>query len=173
MTFASFFRVAELPKAPRVDIMTIYRKSIILPVTADQAFAWHEAPGAFTNLTPPWEKVEVIEQQGGIAVGAFVRVKINILGPVSVKAKYTHTAYEKGHLFVDEQESGPFKSWRHEHRFRNLANNRCELEDYIEFQAPLMSAWFVKMRLKKMFEYRHAVTLQAMEEISCAVIIQP
>jgi ligand-binding SRPBCC domain-containing protein len=173
MSLARFFRVAELLKAPKVDVMTVYRKSIILPVTADQVFAWHEAPGAFTNLTPPWEKVEVIEQQGGIAVGAFVRVKINILGPVSVTAKYRHTAYEKGHLFVDEQEAGPFKSWRHEHRFRNLANNRCELEDYIEFQAPPLSGWFVKMRLEKMFEYRHAVTLQAMEEISCAVIIEP
>jgi len=152
--------------------MAIFRKSITLPVTAAQAFAWHEAPGAFASLTPPWEKVVVIEQEGGITVGAFVRVKITLLGPIFVKAKYRHTAYDKGHLFVDEQESGPFKSWRHEHRFRDLSNNRCELEDHIEFQAPPMSAWFVKRKLEKMFEYRHAVTLKAMQEISGAVSIE-
>lgn len=152
--------------------MTIFRKSITLPVTAAQAFSWHELPGAFSSLTPPWEKVVVLEQQGGIAVGAFVRVKIGLLGPIYVKAKYRHTAYDKGQLFVDEQESGPFQSWRHEHRFRDLSNNRSELEDYIEFQSPLMSGWFVKRKLEKMFEYRHAVTLRAMEEIRSAVSIE-
>jgi ligand-binding SRPBCC domain-containing protein len=168
LSIARFFLVAKSSVVPSVESMAIFRKSIVLPVTAAQAFAWHEAPGAFASLTPPWEKVVVIEQEGGIAVGAFVRVKITLLGPIFMKAKYRHTAYDKGQLFVDEQESGPFQSWRHEHRFRDLPNNFCELEDHIEFKAPLMSAWFVVRRLEKMFEYRHAMTLQAMEKISGA-----
>jgi len=32
-------------------------------------FAFHESPGALEKLTPPWEKVTVIESPGSLAPG--------------------------------------------------------------------------------------------------------
>jgi len=34
------------------------------------AFHWHEREGALQRLTPPWEKVELLEKDEGIDVGA-------------------------------------------------------------------------------------------------------
>ena len=41
-----------------------------LPVSAEEAFAWHEREGAFERLSPPWERLEVLERSGGIRDGA-------------------------------------------------------------------------------------------------------
>ena len=140
--------------------MSIYRRIVKLPVSAARAFAWHEEEGAFEKLTPPWEKIEVLKAEGGIAVGAFIEVKVSVLGPIYIKARYRHTDYKEGTLFVDEQEKGPFLSWRHEHRFRDVGEGCSELDDHIEFVAPFGSAWLVKRRLERMFSFRHEVTLR-------------
>lgn len=142
--------------------MQVYRKIVKLPVSAAEAFAWHEQPGAFSKLVPPWEKVTLLDSGGGIAVGAFTKVKVGLLGPISMTALYRHVVYEKGRLFVDEQEKGPFLYWRHEHHFRDLPDGTCEMDDYIQFKSPPFTAWLVKRRLEKMFNYRHQVTLKAL-----------
>lgn len=51
----------------------VYRTRIEAP--AEEVFAWHSRPGAFERLTPPWEKVKVIERTDGIKDGA--RVVLN------------------------------------------------------------------------------------------------
>lgn len=142
--------------------MQTYRKVVKLPVSAAEAFAWHEQPGAFSKLIPPWEKVTLIDACGGITVGAFAAVKIGILGPIGITALYKHVEYEEGKLFVDEQKKGPFGYWRHEHHFRDLPEGGCEMDDYIQFKSPPFTAWIVKRRLERMFTFRHHATQQAL-----------
>jgi len=64
-----------------------------LPVSAEAAFAWHERPGSFERLNPPFDPVEVIERTGGLEVGSTVRLKANV-GPVSQRWMVKHMAYE-------------------------------------------------------------------------------
>lgn len=47
-----------------------------LPASADAVFDWHEAPGAFERLTPPWERVRVVRHVGGIRDGAQVWLRV-------------------------------------------------------------------------------------------------
>ena len=49
------------------------------PVEA--VWQWHVRPGAFERLTPPWEKVRVLERTGGIENGARVVLEVKV-GPV-------------------------------------------------------------------------------------------
>ncbi len=139
--------------------MAVFSRRVNLPVPAARAFAWHERSGAFARLTPPWEKVTVLEASGGVREGDRVRVRVNALGPVSFQAVYRHTEYEEGRLFVDLQEKGPFRHWRHEHRFHVSAPDSCILEDHIEYEPPPLGGAVVRRRLDRMFRYRHAVTL--------------
>jgi uncharacterized protein (TIGR01777 family) len=39
-------------------------KTTRLDAPAAEVFRWHERPGAFERLTPPWERVDVIERDG-------------------------------------------------------------------------------------------------------------
>jgi len=52
----------------------IIELSSTLPVSAEEAFAWHERPGAFERLTPPWERVTVVDRPPELAEGARVVV---------------------------------------------------------------------------------------------------
>jgi len=57
------------------------------------------------------------------------------------------TAYDYPGHFVDEQQHGPFRRWRHEHRFTAMADGTTQMTDIVEFQSPLGAAGSVADRL--------------------------
>ena len=62
----------------------VIERSVMLPVGAEEAFAWHERPGALERLIPPWERVEVLERSDGITDGDRVVVRIHE-GPIALR----------------------------------------------------------------------------------------
>ena len=139
----------------------IVERTSTLPVSAEEAFAWHERPGAFERLTPPWERVTVLERTGGIREGARTVVRLGV-GPVRVRWEATHREYVAGRRFVDEQTAGPFSRWTHEHRFEPADGDRTRYTDRIEFGPPLgaigaaAGRWLARPRVERMLVYRHA-----------------
>jgi ligand-binding SRPBCC domain-containing protein len=128
----------------------------------ERVFAFHEQPGAFELLTPPWQKVRITARSNGLDAGARVEFRL-LFGPFSKKWVALHTAYEKNRLFVDEQVEGPFRSWVHRHEFVP-ENGGARLTDSIQFSLPIPGFdWLVKAQLRKMFAYRHAVTKRECE----------
>ncbi|MDG2359805.1 MAG: SRPBCC family protein, partial [Planctomycetaceae bacterium] len=93
--------------------MPIFEKSSELPVSADEAFAWHCRPGAFQRLAPPWESIELLSSEG-IEEGSRAVIKMN-LGPFSKKWIAEHHDIIAGRQFQDLQVSGPFSKWNHTH----------------------------------------------------------
>ena len=137
-----------------------------LPVSTDEAFAWHERPGAFERLSPPWDRVDVVERRGTIRNGDRVTIRLMLAGlPVHWVAE--HYGYEPGNQFCDRELTGPFAVWNHIHRFQS-AGEQCVLEDDIAFQVPggpigrLFGTSHTKQTLDRMFTYRHRLTLDDM-----------
>lgn len=133
-----------------------------LPVSAAEAFAWHERPGAFQRLNPPWEPVSVLEQQGGIRDGGKVLIRIPF-GPFGMRAEYVHQNYAHARQFEDVQRAGPFSTWRHTHRFVDAGDSACTLEDDIEYTLPAgrlgaaIAGGPIEAKLRALFAYRHEV----------------
>lgn len=139
----------------------IHRTRIEAP--AGDVFDWHKRPGAFERLLPPWESVEVIERTGGIKDGDRVTV-LSRVGPMSTRWVVEHRDYVEGVQFRDVQITGPFRRWEHTHRVVPDGAEACTLEDDISYELPfglagrLLGGGLVKAKLRRMFEYRHAVT---------------
>ena len=139
-----------------------------MPASAEAVFDWHEAAGAFEQLTPSWEHVRVIRHEGGIRDGARVSLRVGP-APFSVRWDLEHLDYQHGRSFTDLQRRGPFRYWRHVHRMIPQGPNACVLEDTIEYELPLgglgrlFGRPFVQRKLKRLFAYRHAVTRRAFE----------
>ena len=74
-----------------------------------------------------------------------------------------HVEYEKNRLFVDDQIRGPFSRWVHRHQFAEERGG-TRLTDSIDFALPggriaeVLGGKIAQSQLRKMFEYRHAVT---------------
>lgn len=141
-------------------------KATEIPASAEAVFDWHEAPGAFERLTPPWEAVRILSRHGGIRDGARVVLKVGP-GPLALRWELQHRDYQKGRVFCDEQVTGPFAYWRHVHRMIPRGPQACVLEDAIEYALPfgaigdLVGHPIVQYKLRRMFAFRHDVTVKA------------
>ena len=79
-----------------------------LPASAEAVFDWHESPGAFERLTPPWERVRLMRHVGGIRDGAQVSLRVGP-APFSLRWDLEHRDYQHGRSFTDVQVAGPFR----------------------------------------------------------------
>jgi hypothetical protein len=137
-----------------------------IPAPPESVFAFHERPEALEVLIPPWTGARVMERTGGLRMGARVRLRIPV-GPFHIDWLALHTGYEKDVYFEDVQTSGPFRSWRHRHEF-TPERGGTRLTDRIEYTLPLaplshwLAGWVVRLQLRRMFDYRHRVTTQAL-----------
>lgn len=139
-----------------------YVASSSLPVSAEEAFAYHERPGALNRLIPPWESVELERSDNSLAVGSRVIMKTKIFG-IAFRWVAEHTEYDPPRLFADRQVSGPFASWNHRHEFEEVGRY-TDLHDRIEYQVPfgivgrLLGSGKARATLEAMFAFRHRLT---------------
>lgn len=143
----------------------VFRRATELPVAPEVAWAWHLAPGALQRLVPGFERVSV-ETEPALEVGARGVLRLR-RGPLSLRWVARITALDRAALrFVDEQESGPFASWRHEHRIEATPGGpgTARLVDEIRWRAPfgplgaLLAPLVVERQLARTFAWRHRVT---------------
>jgi uncharacterized protein (TIGR01777 family) len=139
-----------------------------VPVPVAELFAWHERPGAFLRLSPPWDKPEVVSHVGGIRDGARVELRVHA-GPVPTTWKLEHRDYIANQQFRDVLVEGPFTSWVHTHGFSPDGPQASVLDDHIAYELPLgglgdaVAGGFAAGTLQRVFAYRHAVTLNDLE----------
>ena len=145
----------------------IFEKTLELPCSAAEAFAWHERPDALTKLIPPGDPVRVADHQPGLqgAIGDGARVVLAIgTWPFRMRWIAVHEGYHAGRQFVDVQVHGPFAFWRHTHSFEPTGSRSCVLRDHVEYRLPLgflgdaVAHAFVQKKIEGMFAWRHKVT---------------
>jgi len=144
-------------------VTELFARRSRMPASAADVFGWHARPGAFERLTPPWERVALLEEHGGIEDGAR---KVLRMGrpPFAVRWVADHRDYIAGEQFRDVQTQGPFAHWSHTHRVEPDGTDRCWLEDRIDYALPLgmvgalAGGVFTHRKLERMFDYRHRIT---------------
>ena len=139
-----------------------FRRVLRVPQSVETLFAWHERPGAFLRLSPPWDRPKVLEHTGGIRDGARVVLEVHA-GPVPTTWTLHHRDYIANRQFRDVMQSGPFAHWTHTHLFAPDGTGST-LEDHIEYALPLGSVGdlvgggYAEETLDRVFAYRHEVT---------------
>ncbi|OEU86829.1 cyclase [Streptomyces abyssalis] len=80
------------------------------------------------------------------AVGGKTRGELSLGDTVTFQARHLGltwrltariTSYDRPRCFVDEQDSGPFKRWRHAHHFEPDGADGTVMRDVIDFASPL------------------------------------
>ena len=133
-----------------------------MAASAARLFDWHARPGAFERLSPPWERVRLLQPHPGLVPGSRVELALRI-GPLQQRWIARHESVSPGHGFVDVQEDGPFARWRHTHVFDSLGPDHSALTDRIECELPggplgELAEPTVRRKLRRLLAYRHAVT---------------
>jgi ligand-binding SRPBCC domain-containing protein len=110
-------------------------------------------------ITPPWLHFKILSPLPiDMKAGALIHYRLRLLGvPFSWTTRIT--AWEPPTRFVDEQLSGPFRSWVHEHTFESH-NGRTLARDHVRYQVPggaLVNRLFVRRDLERIFDHRQKV----------------
>ena len=149
--------------------MVLFEHTSDIDAPVETVFAFHERPDALQLLIPPHQPAKLIERTpNGIQAGA--RVVIGL--PLGLRWVAIHTQYVPGKLFVDLQQSGPFHFWEHRHIFEPLSPTRSRLTDSVRFSLhpfgwlDFALGWLVRIQLRSMFRFRHAVTARECEKQS-------
>ena len=134
-----------------------------IPTSAARVFAWHMRRGAFERLAPPWEEPLVTSPFSPPVVGGKVELKVPVLPGVWAKWVSEFAEVKDGELFRDVQESGPFTSFDHTHRFEPSSEHESVMEDRIRYVPPggalgdAVLSSYIRKRLEATFDYRHRV----------------
>jgi uncharacterized protein len=136
----------------------VYRSA--MPVAASELFEWHARRGALERLTPPWERVRVVDGAGGVEEGNRVTLSVPF-GPIWAKWVSRQSEVIPGSQFKDEQIEGPFAHWVHTHLMLPDGAAASILEDRIQYTPPLgavgrmIASAALEARLPRMFRFRH------------------
>ncbi len=141
----------------------IFVKESVIAATPERVFGFHERADALRLLMPPWERSRVIESAPTLEVGAVTIIETRVLRLWRVRWVAKHTVYDPPRMFEDVQVSGPFKHWCHRHYVQSHKGGAL-LRDVVEYEPPLgflgvlADPLLITPRLRRLFEYRHAVT---------------
>lgn len=144
---------------------TYLHTSLLASATAQELFAWHLAPGALDRLIPPASGVRIVHR-APLTEGSEVELSVPV-GPFRRRWLARHSEVQAPHGFVDQEISGPFPAWRHEHRFADVADG-AQLTDAVTYTPPGgpfsgVVDLVVARDLRRTFSWRHDRTVRDLE----------
>jgi ligand-binding SRPBCC domain-containing protein len=145
----------------RMKIHT-FHSEIWLPRPLDACFLFFADARNLEVITPPWLKFSVAGSvPSTIHEGARIQYSLRLRG-IPIHWASEITAWEPPHLFVDEQKRGPYRLWKHEHRFA-ARDNGTEVVDHVRYAVlggSLINLLFVAPDVRKIFDYRRQKLLE-------------
>lgn len=117
-------------------------------------------------LTPPEAGFEPGEVDGPVYPGQILTHRVRVLPGIRLTWVTEILHVESGRSFVDGQESGPFRFWRHRHEFLSVPGG-TEVRDTVHWALPLdpfsrVALPFVRAQLRSLFAFRERALPEAL-----------
>jgi ligand-binding SRPBCC domain-containing protein len=130
-----------------------------IPAPISEVFAFFSDPANLGRITPPGLRFRIRgERSSPLAAGSRIEYRIRWIG-IPIRWVTRITEWQPPREFEDVQEIGPYRRWRHRHRFAEDAAG-VEMQDRIDYEMPfgvlgrLVHALRVRSQLEAIFEYR-------------------
>lgn len=135
----------------------------ILPFTLAEAWDFFSRPDNLARITPADLGFEVTSPlPERMYAGMIVSYRVSPFGGLRVPWITEITHVREPEFFVDEQRSGPYRLWHHQHHFRSVAGG-VEMTDLVHYQLPcgfvgdLLAGRLVERRVAAIFDHRRRV----------------
>jgi ligand-binding SRPBCC domain-containing protein len=132
----------------------------LIPADPSRVWDFFATPRNLDALTPPSLRFQILsEVPEKMYPGLLLRYRISPMSGVWLRWLTEIRHVREGEYFVDEQRSGPYRFWYHEHEFRPEADG-VRMIDRVSYEVgwgPLgwlaERAW-VDAELKRIFDFR-------------------
>lgn len=134
--------------------MRVHRETIV-PATLEETFRFFSDASNLERLTPSWLNFRILtrpphEMREGLIINYLI-----VLYGLPIPWRTRIDVWEPGVRFVDRQLFGPYRRWRHEHRFEAVAGGTKVMDD-VEYEPRLawLTARMVQRDVERIFSYR-------------------
>jgi len=154
-----------VPSSTRSDTTRTARPTFHLersqrvPRPLPEVFAFYANAENLEVLTPRFLRFRILSPTPiEMKAGARIDYQLSLFG-VPMRWRTRITGWEPGIRFVDEQESGPYASWRHTHTFEADGDGTL-IHDHVSYALPfgalgvLAHGLFVRRTLGRIFDFR-------------------
>jgi len=132
-----------------------------LDCTLDEAWKFFSTPRNLEQLTPASIRFRITHLNSESAhIGQIIGYRIRIAPMIEVPWLTELTVVEPRQRFVDDQRSGPYKVWHHEHTFEEM-NGGVLMRDTVTYVLPfgpigdIVHKLFVGRKLRFIFDERY------------------
>lgn len=126
-----------------------------LPKPLPDVFAFFSNPLNLQAITPPTLDFHIVKAPAKLEAGSLINYRLRLRG-IQFRWQSEITVWEPPHRFVDVQRRGPYRSWHHEHTFREQSGGTLS-KDIVQYEV-LGGKWvqrlFVARELERIFNYR-------------------
>ena len=143
------------------------RADCIVPGELDEVFEFFSDAVNLERITPPWIRFQVLTPQPiEMRKGLLIDYKLRIRG-LPMRWQSEITAWEPQRRFVDEQRRGPYRFWRHEHRFEPCEGGTRVLDE-VHYGVPggaIIHNLLVRRDVEQIFRHRQATLEQIFDRV--------
>ena len=141
-------------------LYTLYAKQI---VDKEIDFLWDffSKPSNLNKLTPEDVEFKIISgKSDDFYAGKIISYKIKPFKLVTLNWITEISQVKEGSYFIDNQISGPYKMWHHEHHFKSNNDGTTEIIDKVKYKLPfyilgrISHKIFIKRKLINIFNFR-------------------
>jgi ligand-binding SRPBCC domain-containing protein len=147
-----------------------FRKSFIVKSPIERVWHFYTDIKHLEIITPKEIELKIISTTNQhIVQGQEIWVSGKIFEKTKRRMKWhSKITFLIVHEYTDEMLSGPFKKWRHLHRFHSIDGKQTEVIDEVEFELPFgilgkLFEGYAYKQLQNTFEYRKIATVKALE----------
>lgn len=142
--------------------MQTLQRTQVLPISINEAWDFFSNPKNLKVITPEFMRFDITSiskdsrMYPGMIITYIVSPIMNI--PFNWVTEITHV--NEPHYFVDNQKSGPFKFWHHQHFFKEVPSG-VEMTDIVNYAAPFdpisrpIEKTIVRQRVEMIFDFRY------------------
>jgi ligand-binding SRPBCC domain-containing protein len=132
-----------------------------LPIGLQEAWEFFSNPANLKLITPPYMGFDILNESlpGKIYPGMIIHYRVKPLLSIPMKWVTEITQVDPMHYFIDNQKSGPYTYWHHQHFFREIKAG-VEMVDIVNYKAPfgvfgrVAEKTIVAKKVAEIFEFR-------------------